>query len=137
MNELSEMLVKGTIDGVKEIAKELIKSAAHLGQKELKKTLLDFQMGFGSFLDRNYKRVSRIKTLLNPASPVSLEATFVPPSLIFEGKIISENELIPLLIEGRFVVITGIGGSGKSVLLKHLFITFYQGKRPKICDTSN
>ena len=61
MNELSEMLVKGTIDGVKEIAKELIKSAAHLGQKELKRLFSTFRWASDRFLTEiiNVFRASR------------------------------------------------------------------------------
>jgi hypothetical protein len=132
MSELNEMLVKGAIDGLKDIVKDILKSTAQIGRKELAKLLIDFELGFKGFLDRNYKRLFRIKTLLNPANPVSLETTFVSPNLKFDGKVLSEKDFISRLIEDKFIVITGIGGSGKSVFLKHLFIRFYTEKLGRV-----
>jgi hypothetical protein len=132
MNDLNEMLVKGAIDGLKDIVKDILKSATQIGQKELAKLLIDFEVGFKGFLDRNYKRLFRVKTLLNPANPVPLEATFVSPNLKFDTKVLSENDFISRLIEDKFIVITGIGGSGKSVFLKHLFLRFYAEKLGRV-----
>ena len=132
MSDLNEMLVKGAIDGLKDIVKDILKSTAQVGRKELAKLLIDFEVGFKGFLDRNHKRLFRIKTLLNPANPVPLESTFVSPNLKFGGKVLSEKDFMLRLVEDKFIVITGIGGSGKSVFLKHLFLRFYTEKLGRV-----
>ena len=69
MSDLDAIIVKGAIEGVKDIVKEVVKSAAHFGQRELKKVLIDFQIGFESFLERNYRRISRIELHPVPKTP--------------------------------------------------------------------
>jgi hypothetical protein len=132
MSDINEMLLKGAIDGLKDIGKDILKSAGQIGRKEIAKLLVDFEVGFKGFLDRNYKRLFRVKTLLNPANPVPLAATFVSPNLKFDGKVLTEDDFLSRLVEEKFVVITGIGGSGKSVFLKHLFIRFYTEKLGRV-----
>jgi hypothetical protein len=81
MDELNSALAKGAIDGLKEIAKEVFRASAAFGKKQVGKLAVDFEYGFKEYLDRNYRRLSLVKTLLNPAVPVSLEATYVAPYL--------------------------------------------------------
>ena len=132
MVDLSEIAIKGATDALKDVVKDIVKSTAKFAQKEYKKLLIDFEGGFGTFLDRNHRRLSRIKTLLNPSTPVSLEATYVAPNLRCDDKLYTEEQFLSLLPENRFAVITGIGGSGKSVFLKHLYVRFYQEKLGRI-----
>jgi hypothetical protein len=125
VEDINAELAKGAIEGLKDIAKELLKGGAAFGKDKLAKLSVDFEFGFKEYLDRNLKRLSQVKTLLNPNSPVSLEATYVAPNLELENENIEEGEFIPRLRTDKFFVITGLGGSGKSIFLKHLFIRHY------------
>ena len=82
-------------------------------------------MGFGKFLVRNYRRISKVKTILNSSTPSSLESIFEAPNLLLDDQIITEQRLVERLQEVRFIVITGNGGCGKSIFLRHLFVRYY------------
>jgi hypothetical protein len=124
MNDFGESLIKGAIEGLGELAKEIVKGGAALGRKQVAKLSVDFEFGFKDFLGRNYRRLSRVKTLLNPNLPASLEATYVAPNFRFGSRNLSERQFISLVSKEKFVVVTGIGGSGKSIFLKHLFVRY-------------
>lgn len=124
MEELSEAVIKGAVEGIKGIASDLVKMGASAGRKQLAKLSVDFEYGFKEFLERNYKRISRVKTLLNPTVPISVETAYVSPSFELDHDELTEDDFISLIAEQRFIVVTGIGGSGKSIFLKHLFVRF-------------
>jgi hypothetical protein len=125
MDDLNAAIAKGAIDGLKEIAKDVLKAGTSFGRKQIGKLAVDFEFGFKEYLDRNYKRLSVVKTLLNPTTPVSLEASYVPPSLAIGEKQLTEDQFIARIKRDKFFVITGMGGSGKSIFLKHLFVRHY------------
>jgi hypothetical protein len=108
MNDLNELVIKGATDALKDVVKDITKSAAKFAQREYKKLLLDFEGGFGSFLERNFRRISRIKTLLNPSTPISLEVSYVAPNLGCGDRMISERDFFSQLPSNPFVVVTGI-----------------------------
>jgi predicted NACHT family NTPase len=122
MNDFSDALVKGAVEGLKEIGKDVVKGAVTLGRKQVGKLSVDFEYGFKDFLKRNYKRLSRVKTLLNPTEPVAIEATYVSPNFSLQDRYFSEPEFLSFVSQEKFVVVTGTGGSGKSIFLKHLFV---------------
>ncbi|MFH9170997.1 hypothetical protein [Methylobacterium sp. NPDC017609] len=79
-------MAKGAISSVQEIGRDLLKFLGSKGKKEIGKIKVDFEIGFATFLERNYKALSKIKTPLNPKSPVSLESTFEAPTITLDGK---------------------------------------------------
>ncbi|QTK79787.1 NACHT domain-containing protein [Agrobacterium tumefaciens] len=125
-------LPPGAIAAGAQLAREVLTYLKNLGQKEAAKLSVDIEYGFRKFLERNYRQYSKIKTLLNSGAPVSLEATFESPHLKIDDKIFNEDDFLGLLERDRFFIITGLGGSGKSVFLKHLFIRYYNEARERI-----
>lgn len=126
MNDLSDALVKGAIEVAKDTLKEFIQNVVSKGKRELQKITIDQSGGFQKYLERNYKSVSRIKTLLNPSTPVQLETTYEAPKVTVDDQTLTEDKFIAQLERLKFVVLTGIGGSGKSVFLKHIFVNLYK-----------
>ena len=101
MNEFNDALVKGAIDGLKEIAKDVVKGAVALGRKQIGRLAVDFEYGFKDYLDRNYKRLSRIKTLLNPSEPIALEVTYVSPTFSLLEQRLAEKSVHQLCVKRK------------------------------------
>ena len=93
--------------------------------QQLGRSSVDLEFAFKHFLDRNLRQYSRIKTLLNPGSPIPLDTAFEPPTLEVDDHLYNEDSFLRLLQSEPFIIITGTGGSGNSVLIKHLFIRYY------------
>ncbi len=124
--------IPGAIKAAVDLTKDALNSLVHIGRSESNKLSVDLEHGFRKFLDRNLKQVSKIKTLLNPTRPIPLESAFVSPFVNFGYKNISEDKFLEEIEENKFVVLTGMGGSGKSVFLKHIFIRYYNEARGRI-----
>lgn len=140
MNDLNDALVKGALEVARDIFKEFAQWALSKGKNELQKLAIEQTGGFQKYLERNYRSVSRIKTLLNPSTPVPLETTYESPKVTVDNLTLSEDKFVGEVERLQFIILTGLGGSGKSVLLKHIFIQFYKnsyGRIPIFVDLRN
>lgn len=78
---------------------------------------------FSIYLERNYERLSVMKTLLYRTKPVKLSEIYVRSSLsINKGEGIDDNKVSSFILDNKRVVISGIAGLGKSVLCKSIFL---------------
>jgi hypothetical protein len=132
IESLPPTAIPGAVKVAYDLAKELLAYGTNIGKKEMGKLSVDFEGSFKRFLDRNYKQYSKIKTLINPATPFSLEKVFVSPLIEVAGKHLDEDGFLAALEADRLFVITGMGGSGKSVFMKHLLIRYYNEARGRI-----
>lgn len=68
--------------------------------------------------------LKKVKTIYKGDEAIDLEIFYYPPQLIVEQKIISSENLEK--ISNKNIVIQGIAGQGKSILLRYLAVTEYQ-----------
>jgi len=83
----------------------------------------EFGVGFQSYVERNKKRCGLVKTLLHRIDPIEIDKAYVDPALEIRRQKKLGRDFPELLETARNVVIVGMGGSGKSVFLKRLFLT--------------
>lgn len=71
----------------------------------------------------NYNKYSKIKTFFHRHEPIFLYNVFYPPKLItYENKVINTKEVRNIFFKDNCISVIGDAGSGKSTLVKHLFI---------------
>lgn len=88
--------------------------------KNLKSILI---LVFNSYIKNSYNKYSKIKTILYRTEPKYIYDFFEVPILKKENNcFIHTDDVNNILDISHFVIIQGIGGIGKSTLLKHLFI---------------
>lgn len=81
------------------------------------------------YLEKHRDKFSSIKTLLKGNTPVYLYDIYYPVNLVADGDIIIEtNDIKNLFVSGNYVTIIGDAGSGKSTLVKHLFLNSIKEK---------
>lgn len=129
---MADTIVQGAAEVIALLAKDIVLFLKDKGQRELDKLSVDLETGFKKFLDRNYRQYSKIKTLLNSAGPISLESAFESPFLSIDDNKIDEDSFISSVEDGNFFIITGMGGAGKSIFLKHIFIRYYNEARGRV-----
>lgn len=89
--------------------------------------LLEFQVN-------TYKRSSYIKTILHRSEPVNLKDVYYPIKLENEERINGTTETLTIVSsedlfkKSNCITITGSAGSGKSMLLKYMFVTIADEK---------
>jgi len=81
-----------------------------------------FNRGLKRYLEKQKEKYSYIKTLLKGNSPVYLYEIYYHLKLISDGKILETKSISELFKHSNYVTIIGDAGSGKSTLVKHLFL---------------
>lgn len=110
-------------------AEPIMKKVIEITKDEWEKFKVDFDIAFIEYMKNSYDKYSKIKTILYRTEPKYIYDFFEVPLLEFEHqrsfKVNSVNSVLEI---SNFVIIQGIGGIGKSTLMKHLFINELEEK---------
>lgn len=94
-----------------------------ISKDEWEKFKVDFDIAFIKYLENSYEKYSRVKTILYRTEPKNIYDFFVVPYLKKDrNTIIPAGDINDILDISNFIIIEGIGGVGKSMLMKHFFI---------------
>lgn len=122
---------------IKELTTELIKQFTAPIFTKLKKISADsaskikviLDLSFTEYLERNYERYSKTKTLLYREMPVDLEKFYVRTDLEINSKKVDGNKFISLIEKNKRLIVSGNAGCGKSTFCKSIFLELI--KNPK------
>jgi len=78
--------------------------------------------GLAPYLEKQKTKYSHTKTLLHRTTPIYFYDIYFPLKVICDKKEISTDSINNVFIPSQFVTIVGDAGSGKSTLVKHLFL---------------
>lgn len=92
----------------------------------------ELKLIYGDYLKHVHKNNTHIKTLLH-RNPKALKELYEPMDLIYKDNNSNERrveyqEIIPEIINNSKIIVQGVGGLGKSLLLKSLFLRFLEQK---------
>lgn len=93
--------------------------------KEIKDEFLDvFNNGLSDYVDNFYNKYSKTKTFIYRDEKVNFYDVYYPVTLKNNTERITEiNDLNTLFNERKYVTIIGMAGCGKSMLMKHIFLS--------------
>ena len=80
------------------------------------------------YLTKHRDKYSHIKTLLRGNTPVYLYEIYYPLKLQSDKGVLSTNSIANLFTQSNYITIIGDAGSGKSTLVKHLFLNAIKEK---------
>lgn len=133
------------MDEAKELLAEVIKKLAvsisqsiydkakdYFVDRELKDQV-DIGLAYEEYLNKVYDTYSRSKTILYDDKPRELSSFYVPANLsqwvswenkrksdeLYKKKIVSTKNIEALFVKDNKLIVTGIGGMGKTMLMKH------------------
>ena len=139
---MEEILAAGALAST-EVIKTLAKDMTSFLKEKIKgyykdvtsKELIDSGWAFEDYLDRTYKEYYKSKSILYTIEARELSSFFVPSYLrvdkeivnrtakwVGSGRKFSAENLREVLEEGNKIIITGIGGLGKTMHMKHFCI---------------
>jgi hypothetical protein len=107
-------------------AQEIYVHTTSAAKASLNRLLVEFGVGFSKYLRRNFDRCRFVKTLLHRVDPIKIESAYVDPSLKIRNKTVSGEDVLAELADLKRVVVTGLGGSGKSMFIKKTFLDLCQ-----------
>lgn len=122
---------------IKEAVSELIKQFTMPVFNGLKKLTKDannkiqvsLNLCFTEYLERNYERYSKTKTLLYRDIPVNIKDFYVRTNLTINFKEVEEKNFISEIEKNKRLVVLGGAGCGKSTFCKSIFIELIEKPR--------
>lgn len=81
-----------------------------------------FDDGLANYLEKQRTKFIKVKTLLHRTTPIPFYDVYLPTRLSCKTTKIETNSINKVFWESQFITIIGDAGSGKSTLIKHLFL---------------
>lgn len=101
----------------------ILKKMKDFSSEQWNEFLIDFDIAFRKYTEKSYTKYSKVKTILYRTEPKYIYDFFEPPILkLNQVKFIKTENINDVLEISHFLIIQGIGGIGKSMLMKHLFL---------------
>jgi hypothetical protein len=110
LDDLQEAGASKLVDSVERIYKELKEEWNYHTKEKINK-----------YLDSMMQRYGEVKTILHGNNPKPFYAVYFPLSLSINGRAIASDATSSLFKRRQALIITADAGSGKSMLVKHLF----------------
>lgn len=118
------------LEFVSKVATNLAEDAVTSAWGKIKKYFKDidaqdeirYGTAYEEYLRNTKNKYSKVKTLIYRHSPRDIYSFYESIGLKFKGKTIDTADISNLLKVSTKTIITGTGGIGKSMLLKHLFL---------------
>jgi predicted NACHT family NTPase len=103
-------------------AQDIYSGSASLARHAIDKLRVQFGVGFYRYTERTYSKCMSVKTILHRIDPIPIKTAYVEPTLKIKGVLIDGARFVEEFDRIKYVVVTGLGGSGKSFFLKHTFL---------------
>ncbi len=104
------------------LATEIVPKAIKAGSEKCKSIVYSPASAFKHYLITCHERYCKIKTLLYRDHPVLLRDHYVSSSFKYKNTTISGNDILEEFLNKKRNVVTGTAGSGKTILLRRLFL---------------
>ncbi|MHA3090622.1 NACHT domain-containing protein [Acinetobacter brisouii] len=120
---MQEEILKGLIaELIQKFTAPILLGLKKVARDANDKTQVILNLCFSEYLQRNYERYSKTKTLLYREMPVDLKNFYVRTDLEINSDFVDENKFISEVEKKKRLIILGGAGSGKSTFCKSLFI---------------
>lgn len=124
MNDLDYNKITADVisDLAKTTGKAVLEKISNTCRDAYKKSTVDFGTAFEEYLIKSEETISKAKTILFGQTPHYLYSFFECMNICNNGVVIDTSNVNNILSIGHKIIITGTGGIGKSMLMKHCFL---------------
>jgi len=130
-----EVVPIGTAIGTKvftDLAAKVVQRFLAASNKDLREGLASAATTFEPHFKATFERCSKIKTLLNRDEPVDLLSQYVNLEFRFESDLLDDFDVIDQIWKRKKIIISGMGGGGKTIFMKYLWISLFENSKGKI-----
>jgi hypothetical protein len=134
---MGDVLTGVAAEAVSPVVRGAIESAAqglmgYVGKAArglIDRTVVELKIGFEPYLNNSYHRCRHFKTILNTQTPLEVTKHYVNINLTNGDSKKFDDEVIDSISALKFVVVTGLAGSGKSMFMKYMTCKFFESPR--------
>lgn len=121
MSDEKELVTNLATDVAKDTIKVLYNKIKKFFNDLDVKNAIRYKTAYEEYISNTKQKNCKIKTLISKYVPNDLNSLYVDIDVLYNGKIINTNDICNLIKIGNKIIVTGIGGTGKTFLFKHLF----------------
>jgi len=121
INKVASEFISSQLTNILNIGKSFIKGTTENVQLKLKTV-------YNDYLKRIFNRYGKSKSFFIRDEPVNLYNFYIPLGINCNKVTIKSANLRSILNVNKYSIISGTGGAGKSIMLKHLFIESMKNK---------
>jgi GTPase SAR1 family protein len=108
---------------------KLIKGVTSIGKDTIANIKIKMGTAFTDYLTTSTQKYSFTKTILYRHTPVYLYQFYVDVDLESHNELIQSSKIENILNRSNKVLLVGTGGTGKSTLIKHLFLNAVESEK--------
>lgn len=117
------------IDFIASNADRIISYTNRVYKKADAKIQTTINTAYKKYLDNVSEKYSKAKSFFIRNQPTYLYNYYVSTSIKCESKVFKEPKFTPLISFNKKIIITGSGGCGKSIIMRHLFLDCIKSKK--------
>lgn len=122
------MEATGSIKEFRDVIVEVTQFATNFIGNDYQKFATKYNFSLNDYLNAKLVNLSKVKMAFFSSQVVELDEIYVPQFIRVGNKLFSQNEFSKLLLSNKKMVISATAGSGKSCLLKSMFISIIREK---------
>ena len=122
-NEVGQAAVKAVLT---EFGGGLRRSLSSIGKRLIDELIVSFEIGFDEFLSQTYNKCKFYKTILNPNEPLDIFTNYLHSNLKFGNTEINDELFFRDISISKRIIVTGLAGSGKSMMMKYIAIREFE-----------
>jgi hypothetical protein len=98
----------------------------------VKSLFTEIFQNFDNYIDQTYRRCCWFKIILNKEKPIRLDDIYVETRFSHNEKEFRDVDVITRLRDGEKIVVTGYGGCGKTIFMRHAWYSLFLEPEGKI-----
>lgn len=118
----NEELAKSVAGFLDKYGAKLYESVRKISKDAYDESRINWRFGYERYLEKSLNKYYYAKTFLSYNQPLPLYDLYVPLSVASDHKEIRNTSITDLMEENNFSIIMATGGSGKTMMLRHLFV---------------
>ena len=119
---MEQVAVEAGVELAKSAAERVFTAITRRGKLLKKELEVELGLTFRKYLAYSRENNSQVKTLLYRQTPKYLYDFYECVSLVYQNKVVDAADVNNLLDLGHRLLITGSGGVGKSMMMRHFFL---------------
>lgn len=121
-----------TLPLVEKLAATFVPPAKGAALRAKEKLEVKFRKGFTRFFEENLDRFSTVKTIISSSTPIPLLTLYVNLYVQREEKLYRDEDFLREAGNFRNVLFTATAGSGKSMLMRYLYLRFLETQTDRL-----
>ncbi|ERL56543.1 NACHT domain-containing protein [Psychrobacter aquaticus] len=122
------METTGSVKEIRDIFVEVSQFVANFFGKDYQKFATKYNFALSDYLEAKRISLSKVKMAFFSSQVVELDEIYVPQFISLGNKLCSQESFFESLLQHKKIVVSATAGSGKSCLLKSMFISIIKDK---------